>query len=499
MKPEHVSHQQYQTFVLEQFEEHYQGPLLVLRAYDWPIIAKLWLTDLSYLPELIAEQYADVGRPPRDPASIFRSYLLYLMTNPAIGLTAWVHELHRVPMYAILSGFDPQDVPGVGTFYDFFPRLWEAEKKNCRPRKQPKKKRGAKGKKKGEKAPTTKPGRVNRIVDWLTNRPHRDARLPTDTLFDFFQTQIVSVSAELGLLGDMEAMNVAGDGTPIVTASYPRSKRTCNCFEEGIRNCNHHRIYSQPDCDCGWDSSRERYYNGYSLYMLCASDSPHDLPLYPKLQPASRHDSVSLVISSHEFHQRWELGSIDKMLLDAAHDAQAIYEMLAQHEVEPFIDLNERTKKNKPAHGGISISPDGTPICPAGLPMKPNGYDKRQDRQKWRCPCACGTKNTCSKPCSAAQYGRTFHTYPKCDLRLNPKTRRGSKEWLLVYKRRTSVERSNKREKVDYKLECGRHRSSMMWYMRTYGIMICQHVDAWYAKLQGTLDGLRSTLLPVAA
>ena len=47
------------------------------------------------------------------------------------------------------------------------------------------------------------------------------------------------------------------------------------------------------------------------------------------------------------------------------------------------------------------------------------------------------------------------------------------------YDRRTSVERSNKREKEDYKLEDGRHRSSMMWYCRLYCTMMLQHLDAW--------------------
>lgn len=52
-------------------------------------------------------------------------------------------------------------------------------------------------------------------------------------------------------------------------------------------------------------------------------------------------------------------------------------------------------------------------------------------------------------------------------------------EWKKEYDRRTSVERSNKREKVDYKLEGGRHRSTKMWYCRLYGIMMLQHLDAW--------------------
>jgi len=114
--------------------------------------------------------------------------------------------------------------------------------------------------------------------------------------------------------------------------------------------------------------------------MISTSDSRYDLPLHPRLQPASRHDSVSLVASAAEFSQRTTLGIIDKMLLDAAHDAEPIYELLDHYQIEPFIDLNVRTKKNLSTESDIQISPQGIPICSAGLKMKSNGYDNSQNR-----------------------------------------------------------------------------------------------------------------------
>jgi hypothetical protein len=57
---------------------------------------------------------------------------------------------------------------------------------------------------------------------------------------------------------------------------------------------------------------------------------------------------------------------------------------------------------------------------------------------------------------------------------------RDSKEWKSEYNKRTSSERCNKREKIDYLLESGRHQSSKMWYCRLYCIMMCQHLDAWW-------------------
>ena len=212
-------------------------------------------------------------------------------------------------------------------------------------RNKPRKRKPKRGKK-GEKAPTTSPGKVKRLVSYLLRCGAPIQSQPFDHLQQFFQSQILAVSAKLGLLGDTNTLTVAGDGTPIVTSAYPRSKSTCDCSAQGLADCSHRRLYSQPDCDSGWDSSREKYFNGYHLYMLSAANSQHDLPLYPRLQPASRHDAVSVVVSTIEFTQRFTLGTVDKILLDAAHDAEAIYEWLEHQHIEPFIDLNNRSKKN---------------------------------------------------------------------------------------------------------------------------------------------------------
>jgi hypothetical protein len=492
LKPSFIPHQTYQNFVLEQLNKHYSNGILIVLKDDLPVIKRFWLADLSVTTTWLYHTYSDCqkGTKPRDPASMMRSYLLYLVIQPTTSITDWVSQLRRVPLYAILSGFEPGDTPGVGTFHDFFDRIWDSDQANIKRKVRPKRKKKKKKKrpKKGEKETLKNPGIVEKLVNRYFKYGSKQKFLPQDPLFDFFQSQFLAVSGKYGLLGNLDALSVAGDGTPIETARYPRSKPTCDCRAQGLEGCHHPREFSQPDCNSGWDSSRDRYFNGYHLYMLSASDSPYDLPLYPRLQPASRHDSISLVASSIEFSQRFTLGTIDKMLLDAAHDAEAIYKLLDHHDIEPFIDLNARTKKNFSTESDIQISPNGTPICPIGLEMKPNGFDKSQKRQKWRCPLACGTKNSCEKKCSEAKYGRTFHTFKKDNLRLFTKTPRVSEKWTLTYKRRTSVERSNKREKIDYHLESGGHRSTKMWYIRTYGIMMCQHIDAWYSHRKETLN-----------
>ena len=112
--------------------------------------------------------------------------------------------------------------------------------------------------------------------------------------------------------------------------------------------------------------------------------------------------------------------------------------------------------------------------------MKPYGFNLSQKRHKWRCPMMNRTINTCKNPCSTAQYWRTFHTCSTDNSWLFPQSPRDSKQWKIIYKRRTSSEGTNKRQKIDYKLESDRHRYTKMWYLRIYAIIMCQHIDVRY-------------------
>ncbi|TFJ93047.1 transposase [Lentibacillus salicampi] len=393
---------------MNQLQKHYSGGILTLLNSDWPIITKLWMTDLSEITKMIGDTYGKRGPVSQDPASMMRSYLLLILTNPTMSVTKWVDELKRVPLHAILSGFEPGNIPGIDTFYDFFARLWGSEKKNRTHKIKSKRSRKRKPKKgkKGGKAQTTTTGRVKRLVECIIPRLNHKKELPADRLFDFFQSQILTVSGKLGILGGVEQLNVAGDGTPVVTA---RSKPTCDCRTQGIANCKHPRIYSQPDCDGGWDSSRVKYFHGYHLYMINACDSPYDLPLCPRLNAASCHDSVGFIVNWAEFSQRVNLGATDKILLDAAHDAYSIYELIDHQQMEPIIDLNKRAKKNLETVSDIQISPEGVPIFPIGKKMIRMATTARDTGKNE--DVLCGTTNTCETPCSTAKYGRTPRAY----------------------------------------------------------------------------------------
>ena len=89
------------------------------------------------------------GPKPRTPSCMQRSFLLSIDFKVS-SLTDWAAQLKINPLYAILSGFEFGDTPGVGTFYDFLNRLWDSDSDNLSPHIHPLK---AKVKKPKRKAP----------------------------------------------------------------------------------------------------------------------------------------------------------------------------------------------------------------------------------------------------------------------------------------------------------------------------------------------------------
>ena len=106
MKPIITQHEVYQDFVIDQLQQHYAGGVLTLVHRDWPIIAKLWMTDLTSITVMLQDFYSARGPAPRDPSAMLRSYLLFLLTNPEIGLLlGWISctVFPFMPSLAVLS------------------------------------------------------------------------------------------------------------------------------------------------------------------------------------------------------------------------------------------------------------------------------------------------------------------------------------------------------------------------------------------------------------
>lgn len=484
------SHDDFLAFVTKEVNLLYPNKKLI-KDHFFTLITWISIIDLTQTAYLLKHRYSSNprGRKPRNPPDMLRSLLL-MHKLQYTSVDKWVQALKTVPLYAVLSGFNPDSTPGVGTFYDFFNRLWLAPsphliKHNKRKIKKPKKKG-----KKNQKMDPKNPGIVEKMVRRaLKQRKVYYSPKAHDGLQHLFKTMFVEHSASQGLLGDVHSLSILGDGTPVETGGRPYGKFLCDCRKQGNWKCDCLRQFSDPDANYGWDSSREKYYYGRNLFMVSASESPYDLPIYPRLYRASKHDSVLLVSTYHEllhWYPEWRIG---ESILDSAFDAYPIYEMLEQYDVSAIIDLNPRRSKQF-TYNEMDINLDGVPICPLGRKMIDWGVENKRYRRKWRCPAAVG-KWECPNPCSDSSYGRTFHTSTKKNPRLFPRIKRDSKEWRKRYALRTGAERCIKRQKVDYKLESSKGRSSRHWNIRTYIIAMCQHADAWVKELhKSQLTGL---------
>lgn len=111
---------------------------------------------------------------------------------------------------------------------------------------------------------------------------------------------IVDKSATDGLLGNTTSLNILADGTPVGTSDRPYGKYLCSCRRKGIWSCQCERLFSDPDANYRWDGSRAKYYFGRYVFMLSAAESPYDLPIYPRMYRASKHDSLLFVSTFHE-------------------------------------------------------------------------------------------------------------------------------------------------------------------------------------------------------
>ncbi|SFC31278.1 transposase [Butyrivibrio sp. YAB3001] len=482
------SHADYQNFVVENLRKYYPDPDAISQS-TWDIIDRFWNLDLSYTDQNMISKYSKFGPAPRTPSCMHRSYLLSIDFK-VDSITEWVSQLKINPLYAILSGFEVGDTPGIGTFYDFFSRLWDSNDNNLSSHLHKLKATVKKPGKKGSKAKPIDKVTVDELFKQLEGTTFSIKDQPYGSLFELFKKEFLENSVRKGLINSSN-LSIAVDGTPVVTSARERKHRICDCAEKGITDCDCERYFSQPDCDIGWDSSRDCFYHGYDLYMIVASDSESDLPVFPLLNPASMHDSHGFLHSFFRMKSFLPDYNVRKLLLDSAHDAMPYYEYCKKEHITPFIDLNEKRGIKVQYKNDFTIGKDGVPVCKAGRKMNHDGVESSKYRIKFRCPLASRKFGcSCSEPCSNSKYGRTVHLAMKDNPRLINIPPRDSDEWKNEYNARTSVERSNKREKIDFKLESGRHRSTKMWYCRLYHILMLQHLDAWDLPYESALRKL---------
>jgi len=394
-------HAAYQNFLFEQLRIYYPDPDSIDKGI-WDIIKQFYFKGFSSVDILMRDCYSVLGAKPRLPSNMLRSILVAIMFK-CHSFTNWATQLKLNPLYAILSGFHFGDTPGTGTFMistiDFGCSKIKNLAHNLLPTKSSVKKPDSDCDKAQDITKTT----VDELLNKFQFEPF-DEKQPFSRLFEIFKTEFTETSVQQGLI-NLYQLELAGDGTSVVTATRQRKKRICECKLNNINSCVCLRFYSQPDCDIGWDSHRKCYYHGYGLHLFTASNSYNDLPIFPLFGPVSRHDSLGLVYTLFNMKYLIPYANINKLLLDSAHDTLPLYQYCHSAGITPFIDLNLKRGISLHIDDDFTVGQDGIPVCKFGLKLRRDGVERPKLRLKFRCPLASRINGvTCTNPCSEAKY-----------------------------------------------------------------------------------------------
>ena len=192
------SHADYQNFVIANLRKYYPNPDALARS-TWDIIERFWNLDLSYTDVVMADKYSKFGPAPRTPSCMQRSYLLSIEFK-VTSLTAWAAQLKMNPLFAILSGFEVGNTPGVGTFYDFLKRMWNSDDNHLSPHVHPLKSKVKKPKTKGTKADSVEKVTVAELLPQLENTDFQLEEQPYASLFKIYKKEFLDISVSKGLI-----------------------------------------------------------------------------------------------------------------------------------------------------------------------------------------------------------------------------------------------------------------------------------------------------------
>ena len=238
----------------------------------------------------------------------------------------------------------------------------------------------------------------------------------------------------MGLLGDVDALSAAFDGTAFYSGASPYGIKVCDCISKRVYRCKCPRRFSDPDARWGWDSYRSQWFFGNTLFNVTAADSPYDLPIFLKMVQASRHDSITTVFALQDLRKLYPSLTLKSFIADGAMDNYPTYALLKHFEVTPFIALDAKSKARLDyPHPDIACFDDkGRPVCKGGVPFAYWGRCQHY-RHKYRC-CFKGLEPPADCRCSDSSYGKIIYIKVEHDPRLFPPVPRYSDAFKARFK-----------------------------------------------------------------
>lgn len=465
------THKEYQSYLLENIMPYFVEDHKNAEQYE-AALSKLYMLDLDPLKPLVSQYYSVTGAPAKNQPELIRSFVL--MSELGIhGITKWVKKLEHNQILCTMIGLPQSEIHQVGTYYDLMNRVWlenselahEYENSVHKFKRKPTKKL-----KKNQKQQPRHPDIIQKLVNLALQGKTFESR-PEMLMQQIFAKIGVEPSAKDGLYGNTESINISGDGTCINSGGSSYGNKVCDCVKNGEYNCDCARKFSDPYARRGWDSYHEQWFYGYAGYILSVynKELKCDLPLYLRMVQAQRFDGVTAIVALAEARKLYPDFKFDSFIGDSAHDNYATYKLLHEWNMKAFIPLNGKNKGHFTYPPHIKVDASGAPVCMGGHTMVHWGYNPSRCRIKYRCPLALGMIDSCDckKDCSPSAYGRCIYTKPTWDLRLFTVVPRGSNEWKLQMKSRTTSERVNKRLLNDYGLELDRSRGKKRTFWRS--------------------------------
>ena len=467
------------------------------------------------------------GRPPYDPVCVLRAFLLMLLLHYT-SLPQWADDLRTHPRLAQIAGFTPFQTPAVGTFYPFIDRLEDGPyTPPCVHRVRPSRLRKGRHRRhlKQEQADRhAAQARDAAQADTVTERLAQELLAAADQprpqelltrLEDLLFTCGVLPSLQRGLLRDLHALVLCGDGAALPTGASPHGRPTCDCRAQGGFRCDHDRFYRDPTATWGYDAYRDTYFFGHRYFQHCVVTSEHTLPVQVGIAPGHVTDFTMGPTSLARFLKTCTAHALPvtvrAVVYDSGLDAHGVYQFLQAKTITPVIALNPRRgDQPRPTGTATQVNDHGVPLCPAGLPMRRHSDTPRQHRLYYNCPVKRPTRRegrvqwiahvqecphqTLCQP--HTQMGPVVYIRTSDDPRLSPPLPRDSTTFKELMARRTGCERSNSFKKVASRLGERPCRSATQFLIRLCLVSLLEHACAWLAEDRKREEGETALVTP---
>lgn len=484
-------------------------------------IVALSLLDLERVRPLLEANLSRRGRRPRDQVAMLRCIVLMCLLGES-RFNAWARMLKQRPELAVLCGFKPGDVPGVGTFYDFMARLLDGPPPpKCPGWRRPSDRTRRQGKKRllvfCLETSKRRPGRVFEEVKAATAALQKPlGERFVDRLNRILARCALGPSAASGLLGP--GFDVAGDssmlitharsgGVPAVDIEAPEGWKATRCAD--------------VDAAFGYDTTTDGLVFGHRLHLLATPVGGCDLPLALDVIHAATPDAAQAPHALQELVKAMEEEKIpckiNSFIADSAYDATELYRFVTHLDARPVIALNIH---NLPVvQEGQERDKQGRPLCVGGAPMKLHQHKLRGQASTFHCPAKYPThrkgrqlvhvfdKDRCplGQACDESKLGPWTTLRHDGDPRLNPVVVRGSAEEKRLFGKRTSAERIFAYLKGKGRLGQRPYRRRHVFHIVALCHALSLHAKAWMKKgldpahSLKEVEGLRAALEEVFA